>query len=62
MVLEFRTKNNCYGNGHYLYINTDAKIVSTVSKSWVSRNVPVVAKHDIDALRQKAIDDGYIEV
>lgn len=62
MKLEFRTKNNCYGNGHYLCIDTDAKTVSTVSKSWISRNVPIVAKHDIDALKAQSIADGYKEI
>lgn len=62
MKLEFRTKNNPYGNGHHLCIDTDTKTFSTFSRSWISRNVPVVAKHDIDALKAQAIADGYTEV
>ena len=59
MKLEFRTKNNDYGNAHYLCIDTDAKTVSTVPSSWVSIDVPIIAKRDIDALKAKAIANGY---
>lgn len=62
MKLEFRTKNTYYGNAHYLCINTDAKTVSTVPERWVSKDVPIVAKHDIDTLKAQAIADGYEEV
>ena len=62
MLLEFRTKNTYYGNAHYLCIDTDAKVVTTTSKSWVAKDVPVVAKHVIDVLKQQALADGYIEV
>lgn len=62
MKLEFRTMNTYYGNAHYLCINTDAKTVSTVPERWVSKNVPIVAKHDIDTLKAQAIADGYEEV
>ncbi len=62
MLLEFRTKNSYYGNAHYLCIDTDAKVVTTTSKSWIAKDVPVVAKHDIDTFKQKAIDDGYVEL
>lgn len=62
MKLEFRTNNTYYGNAHYLCINTDAKTVSTVPERWVSKDVPIVAKHDIDTLKAQAIADGYEEV
>ncbi len=62
MKLEFRIKNTYYGNAHYLCINTDAKTVSTVPERWVSKDVPIVAKHDIDTLKAQAIADGYEEV
>lgn len=62
MKLEFRTKNTYYGNAHYLRIDTEAKTVSTVSTCWISKEVPIVAKHDIDRLKQLAIADGYAEI
>ena len=62
MKLEFRTKNTVYGNAHYLRIDTDAKTFSLVPDGWVSKDVPVVAKRDMDALKAQAIADGYAEV
>lgn len=62
MKLEFRTKNTAYGNAHYLRIDTDNKTVSTVPKHWVPKDVPIVAKRDIDTLKAQAIADGYKEV
>lgn len=62
MKLEFRTKNNANGHGYYLSIDTDTKIVSTVPEHWVSKDVPIVAKRDMDALKAQAIADGYAEV
>ena len=62
MKLEFRTKNTAYGNAHYLCIDTDKKTVSAVPEHWVSKDVPVVAKHDMDTLKAQAIADGYTEV
>ena len=62
MKLEFRTKNTAYGTAHYLCINTDTKTVSTVPEHWVSKDVPVVAKRDMDTLKAQAIADGYTEV
>ena len=62
MKLEFRTKNTAYGNAHYLCIDTDNKTVSTVPEHWVSKDVPVVAKRDLDTLKAQAIADGYTEV
>lgn len=62
MKLEFRTKTNANGHGYYLSIDTDTKIVSTVSEHWVSKDVPAVAKHDMDTIKAQAIADGYTEV
>jgi len=62
MKLEFRTKTTVYGTGHYLCIDTNTKIVSTVPEHWVSKDVPVVAKRDMDTLKAQAIADGYTEV
>ena len=62
MKLEFRTKNTAYGNAHYLCIDTDKNTVSTVPERWVSKDVPVVAKRDMDTLKAQAIADGYAEV
>lgn len=62
MKVEFRTKNTYYGNAHYLCIDTEAKTVSTVPTCWISKEVPIVAKHDIDHLKQLAIADGYAEI
>lgn len=62
MKLEFRTKNTAYGNAHYLCIDTDNKTVSTVPEYWVSKDVPVVAKRDMDTIKAQAIADGYKEV
>lgn len=59
MKLEFRTKNTEYGNAHYLCIDTDSKIVSTVPSCWVSIEVPIIAKRDLDTLKAKAVADGY---
>ena len=59
MKLEFRTKNTKYGNAHYLCIDTDAKTVSTVPSGWVSIDVPIIAKRDLDALKAKAVVGGY---
>lgn len=62
MKLEFRTKNNYNGNAHYLCIDTDAKTVSTVPSCWISIDVPIIAKRDLDTLKAKAIADGYKKV
>ena len=62
MKLEFRTKNTAYGNAHYLCIDTDKKTVSTVQERWVSKDVPIVAKRDMDTIKAQAITDGYTEV
>lgn len=62
MKLEFRTKTTYYGNAHYLCIDTSTKTFSRVSDGWVSKDVPVVAKRDMDTLKAQAIADGYTEV
>lgn len=62
MKLEFRTKTTVYGTGHYLCIDTNAKTFSRVPDGWVSRDVSVVAKRDMDTLKAQAIADGYTEV
>lgn len=62
MKLEFRTKSTAYGMAHYLCIGTNAKTFSRVPDGWVSKDVPVVAKHDMDTLKAQAIADGYTEV
>ena len=62
MKLEFRTKNTAYGTVHYLCIDTNAKAFSRVPNGWVSKDVPVIAKRDMDTLKDKAIADGYMEV
>ena len=59
MKLEFRTKNNYNGNAHYLCIDTDAKAVSTVPIRWLSIEVPIISKRDMDAIKAKAVADGY---
>lgn len=62
MKLEFRTKTNANGHGYYLYIDTNAKTFSRVPDGWVSKDVPVVAKRDMDIIKAQAIADGYTEV
>lgn len=62
MKLEFRTKTTYSGSGHYLFIDTNAKTFSRVPDGWVSKDVPVVAKRDMDTLKAQAIADGYTEV
>jgi YHS domain-containing protein len=62
MKLEFRTKTNANGNGYYLCVDTNAKTFSRVPDGWVSKDVPVVAKHDMDTIKAQAIADGYTEV
>lgn len=62
MKLEFRTKNTYCGNAHYLCIDTNAKTFSRVPDGWVSKDVPVVAKRDMDTIKAQAIADGYAEV
>lgn len=62
MKLEFRTKTNANGHGYYLCIDTNAKTFSRVSENFVSKDVPVVAKQDMDTLKTQAIADGYTEV
>lgn len=62
MKLEFRTKTTYSGNGHYLCIDTNVKTFSRVPDGWVSKDVPVVAKRDMDTLKEQAIADGYTEV
>ena len=59
MKLEFKTKNTSDGYAHYLCIDTEAKTVSTAPSCWVSIDVPIVLKRDLDALKAKAIADGY---
>ena len=59
MKLEFRTKNTDYGYAHYLCIDTDAKTVSTTPTHWVSIDVPIITKRDLDTLKAKAIVDDY---
>lgn len=62
MKLEFRTKNTAYGNAHYLCIDTDNKTVSTIPEHWVSKDVPIITKRGMDAIKAQAIADGYTEV
>ena len=62
MKLEFRTKNTAYGTAHYLCFDTNAKTFSRVPDGWVSKDVPVVAKRDMDTIKAQAIADGYTEV
>lgn len=62
MKLEFRTKTTVYGTGHYLCIDTDAKIFSRVPDGWVSKDVPTVSKRGMDTIKAQAIADGYTEV
>lgn len=47
---------------HYLCIDTNAKTFFRVHDGWVSKDVPVVAKRDMDTLKAQAIADGYEEV
>ena len=62
MKLEFRTKTNVNGHCYYLSIDTDNKTVSDAPDSWVSKDVPIVAKRDMDTIKAQAIADGYTEV
>lgn len=62
MKLEFRTKNTEYGYAHYLCIDTTTKTISTTPTHWVSIDVPLIAKRDLDTLKAKAIADGYMKV
>lgn len=62
MKLEFRTKTTYSGNGRYLCIDASAKTFSRVPDGWVSKDVPVVAKRDMDTIKAQAIADGYTEV
>lgn len=62
MKLEFRTKTTYSGSGHYLCIDTNAKTFSRVPEGWVSKDVPVVAKRDMDTIKAQAIADGSTEV
>ena len=62
MKLEFRTKNTVYGTRHYLCIDTNAKTFSRGSDGWVSKDVPIVSKRDMDTIKVQAIADGYKEV
>lgn len=62
MKMEFRTKTNANGHCYYLSIDTDEKTFSRVPDGWVSKDVPVVAKRDMDTLKAQAIADGYTEV
>lgn len=62
MKLEFRTKNTYYGHANYLCIDTDAKTVSTVPTSWISKEMPIVTKRAMDYFKQLAIADGYANI
>jgi hypothetical protein len=62
MKLEFRTKSTACGMAHYLCIDTNAKTFSRAPDDWVSKDVPVVAKRDMDTIKALAIADGYTEV
>ena len=62
MKLEFRTRNTAYGTVHYLYIDTNVKAFSLVTDGRVSKDALVIAKRDMDTLKDKAIADGYMEV
>lgn len=62
MKMEFRTKTNVNGHCYYLSIDTDSRTVSTVPASWISKDVPTLAKRDMDTLKAQAIADGYAEV
>lgn len=57
-----RTKTNANGHCYYLRIDTNDKTVSTVPEHWVSKDVPTLAKRDLDTLKAQAITDGYMEV
>lgn len=62
MKLEFRTKTNANGRGYYLRIDTNVKTFSRVPENFVSKDLPVVAKQDMDTIKAQAIADGYTEV
>lgn len=62
MKMEFRTKTNVNGHCYYLSIDTDNRTVSTVPAHWISKDVPTLAKRDLDTLKDQAIADGYTEV
>lgn len=62
MKLEFRAKTTAYGTGHYLCIDTNVKTFSRVPDGWASKDVPIVAKRDMDTIKAQAIADGYTEV
>ena len=62
MKMEFRTKTNANGHCYYLSIDTDNRTVSTVPARWISKDVPTLAKRDMDAIKAQAIADGYTEV
>lgn len=62
MKMEFRTKTNENGHCYYLSINTDNRTVSTVPTRWISKDIPTLAKRDLDTLKVQAIADGYTEV
>lgn len=62
MKMEFRTKTNANGHCYYLSIDTDSKTISTVPAHWISKDVPTLAKRDLDTFKAQAIADGYTEV
>lgn len=62
MEMEFRTKTNANGHCYYLSIDTDNRTISTVPAHWVSKDVPKLAKRDMDTIKAQAIADGYTEV
>lgn len=62
MKMEFRTKTNANGHCYYLSIDTDNRTISTVSARWISKDIPTLAKRDLNTLKAQAIADGYTEV
>lgn len=62
MKMEFRTKTNVNGRCYYLSIDTDNRTVSAVPTHWISKDIPTLAKRDLDTLKAQAIADGYAEV
>ena len=62
MKIEFRTKTNANGHCYYLSIDTDNKTVSAVPAYWISKDVPTLAKRDLDTIKAHAIADGYKEI
>lgn len=59
MILEFRTDRDRNGNALYLAIDTGAELYTTVSRTWISKELPVLKRRDRLEIMQQLERNGF---